>query len=103
MESSSEKDLTSIVGSDRGLSTLLRAGRMFDELDRRLQPKLPESARGRIQVACVDGDCLVLSAESSAWGTRARLFAPELLEAAREVWPKELRTWRVIVKRGFVG
>jgi hypothetical protein len=98
-----EKDLTSIVSGDQRLSALLRAGRMFDELDRRLQTELPESARGSIQVACVEGDCLVLAAESPAWATRARLFAPTLLEAARSIWPQELKIWRVIVQRGSVG
>lgn len=100
MESRSEKDLASIVGNNRELSTLLRAGRMFDELDRRLQPMLPESLRGKVQVACVDEDVLVLAAESSAWGSRARLHASELLEAARQIWPNELTSWRVIVRKG---
>jgi hypothetical protein len=98
MEFRKEKDLAGIVGSDRTLSTLLRAGRMFDELDRRLQPVLSETLRGKVQVACVDGDYLVLAADSPAWATRARLEAPVLLEAAREIWPRDLNHWRVIVR-----
>jgi hypothetical protein len=100
MEFRSEKDLAGIVGSDRTLSALLRAGKMFDELDRHLQPVLSDTLRGHAQVACVDGECLVLAADSPAWASRARLEAPALLEAARKIWPRELNNWRVIVRRG---
>lgn len=94
-----EKDLAGIVSADGRLSALIRASRMFDELDRRLQPQLPESLRGKVQVACVDEDVLVIAAASSAWASRARLEAPNMLEAAREIWPQDLRNWRVIVSQ----
>ncbi len=97
MEKPAEKKPAQIASDDRGLATLLRVGRVFDELDRRLQSSLPESSRGHIRVACVDGDCLVLTAESSAWASRARLEAETLLQAARQIWPENLRHTRIIV------
>jgi hypothetical protein len=97
MEKRAEKAIDQVSSGDKRLATLLRAGRIFDELDRRLQPELAENSRGHIQVACVDGDCLVLAATSPAWASRARLEAPGLLEVARKIWPEDLRRTRVIV------
>jgi hypothetical protein len=97
MEKPAEKKPGQIASGDRGLAALLRMGRVYDELDRRLQPSLPEGSRGHIRVACVEGDCLVLAAESSAWASRARLEAETLLQAARTCWPDNLRRTRIIV------
>ncbi|MCH8476579.1 MAG: DUF721 domain-containing protein [Wenzhouxiangella sp.] len=92
-----EKDLAAVSAADRGLAGLLRLARAFEALDQRLQPLLPEPARGRIQVACIEGDTLVLAAASPTWSSRARLEAPRLLEAAAQIWPTPLRHTRIIV------
>ncbi len=97
MEKPAEKKPGQIASGDRALSALLRMGRVYDELDRRLQPSLPEGSRGHIRVACIDGDCLVLAATSSAWASRARLEAETLLQAARGFWPEDLNRTRIIV------
>ena len=77
-----------VAGGDRRLASLLRASQAFEALDARLRPHLSESSRGNIRVACVEGDCLVLAAASSAWASRARLEAQNLLEHAKELWPR---------------
>ncbi|TVQ34615.1 MAG: DUF721 domain-containing protein [Wenzhouxiangella sp.] len=92
-----EKDVGMVSAGHRGLAGLLRRARAFEALDARLQPLLPENARGQIRVACVEGETLVLAATSPAWSSRARLEAPRLLEAAADLWPTELRSTRVIV------
>jgi len=94
-----EHSATEIASQDRRLSALMRAAKAFEALDARIQPALSERARGQVRVACVDGDQLVLSAASAAWATLARLEAGACLEAARAVWPSELRSVKVIVQK----
>ncbi|MEN1728312.1 MAG: DciA family protein [Pseudomonadota bacterium] len=88
-----------VASKDRQLSALMRAAQAFDLLNQRLQPVLSERARGHVQVACVEGNQLILSAESAAWATLARMEAEACLHAAREVWPGELRSAKVIVQK----
>ncbi len=98
MEEKSEKNLDQVAGNSQRLVSLLNAGRLFDELDRLIQPLLPEQARGQIQVACVEDDCLVLAASSPAWASRARLLADTLLnEVNRYLDQQPLKKTRVIV------
>ena len=98
MEKKSEKNLGEIADSNQRLLSLLNAGRLFDALDRVVQPLLPEQARGQIQVACVEDDCLVLAASSPAWASRARLLADTLLnEVNRYLDQQPLKKTRVIV------
>jgi len=94
-----ESKATDIAGKDRQLSALMRTVQAFEALDRRIQMVLSEQARGRVQVACVDNGQLVLAAQSSAWATRARLEADACLRDAREVWPGEIKSVKVIVRR----
>ncbi len=95
-----EKDVTTISSSHRGLSGVLRQARAFEALDQRLQLLLPESDRGHIRVACVEGETLVLAATSPTWSSRARLHALALLEAAASLWPTPLTKTRIIVAPG---
>ncbi len=101
MHDKSEKSLHQVVGGNRGLDKLLKAGRLFEELDRVVQPILPEQARGRIQVACIEEDCLVLAAASPAWASRARLLADTALAEANRHLPDPLKRTRVIVAEGL--
>jgi len=97
MNDRGEKSVSAVAGGDRRLASLLRASQAFEALDARLRPHLSEASRGNIRVACVEGDCLVLAAASSAWASRARLEAQNLLEHAKELWPGELTKTRIIV------
>lgn len=97
MESAAEKPLSDLVSSARPLERVLRAQRQFEALDHAIQSGLSETIRGRLRVACVDQDTLVLAAQSSAWASRARLEANAVLAAARVLWPAPLRQVRVIV------
>ena len=83
-----------------GLGKTLRETEAYLALNERLAGRIPESARGEIRVACVEGDCLVIAAASSARATQARLLADTLLQAVREHWPGRLARTRVIVMPG---
>lgn len=91
------RSVSEISGADAGLSRLLRRAQAYAALNRRLQAEMPEAARERIRVACVEGDCLVLAASSPAWASRARVLAEGLRASAEELWPTPVRRTRVIV------
>jgi len=93
-----ETSARDIADKDRQLSALMRAARAFDALDQRVQAVLSDSSRGRVRVACVNGRQLVLAAESPAWATRARLEADTCLQTARQVWPQDITSVKVIVQ-----
>lgn len=86
-----------IARGQGGLGQALRRAEAYLALNARLVEFIPERARGEIMVACIDGDCLVIAAASSARATQARLLADSLLEAARKHWPGELARSRIIV------
>lgn len=98
-----ERSVEAITSGSDKLQQMLRAARIFEELDRQVQHRLPEHARDVIQVACVEGDCLVLAAASPAWSARARLLADELLIEANRHLPKPLTRTRVIVVPSMDG
>lgn len=97
LKRTAEKDLSEILDAHRPMARLLRAQRLFEALDREIQPALSDLCRGRLRVACVDDETLVLAAPSSAWASRARMEANTALSAARQVWPGKLTQVRVIV------
>ncbi|QOC23204.1 DUF721 domain-containing protein [Wenzhouxiangella sp. AB-CW3] len=97
MEDKPERNLEQVASADRRLQKLIEAGRLFDRLDRLVQPTLPEPARGHIRVACIEGRCLVLAAGSPAWASRARLLADSVLETVNRQLPEPLEQTRVIV------
>lgn len=90
-----------IARAQGGLAQALRRAEAYMALNGRLAELIPEQARGEIMVACVDGDCLVIAAASSARAAQARLLAASLLQAARDHWPGKLERSRVIVTPGL--
>jgi len=90
-----------IARGQSGLSQALRRAEAYIALNARLADLIPERARGEIMIACVDGDCLVIAAASSARAAQARLLATSLLEAAQKHWPGKLSRSRVIVAPGL--
>ena len=90
-----------IVGDRSGPGHALRQARAYLALNARLQALIPESARGRIAIACVEDDCLVIAAASSASASQARLLTDSLLDAARHYWPDRLTRARIIVMPGL--
>lgn len=92
-----ERSVDAVAAGDSGLHQLLQAARFFDRLDEQIQPCLPEQMRGMIRIACVEGDCLVIAADSPAWASRARLLADELLNEANRHLDKPLARTRVTV------
>ena len=101
MERRAEKSLTAVVETTDPLQRLLRAQRIFDALDQKIQPVLSDATRGNVFVARVHGSTLVLAARSPAWASRARLEAQSALQAARTVWPEALDNVQVIVSPGL--
>ncbi|MEE4330331.1 MAG: DciA family protein [Wenzhouxiangella sp.] len=97
MSQGNERRAAEVAGRDRQLAALMRTAGIFERLDQKLKPLLPEGERAHIRLACVENDTLVFAADSPAWATRARLAAPRLLAAAAELWPTTLRRTRVIV------
>ncbi len=100
METKGEKKPMEIVSSTGSLQRLLRTQRVYEALDDKIQPLLPASARGNIEVACVDQTTLVLACASPAWASRARLESGRILEAAQALWPEDLLRVKVIVSPG---
>lgn len=92
-----ERSVEQITGRHRGLGRLMETAREFDRLDRKIQAQLPDSMRGRIRLACIEDDCLVLAAAGPAWASRARLMAGELLDVTNRQLDGQLKRTRVIV------
>lgn len=81
-------------------SALLREVQAYAELNRRIRDSIPESARGEIGIARIDGGCVVIAAATPARATQARLAADSILGAARSHWPGRLDSSRVVVTPG---
>ncbi|MGY6586794.1 MAG: DciA family protein [Wenzhouxiangella sp.] len=103
MDKPRARPVQAVLDGNRSLSALLRAGRAFDELEKRLRPHMSEISRETLRVACVDGDTLVLSVTTPAWASRARMEAPRLLYEAQAIWPTPLRRFQVIVENRTGG
>ena len=97
MDQPAEKRPGDIAGKDRRLARLMRLANLFEQIDQKIQPLLPESARGHIRVSCLEDDCLVLAAESPAWASRARLLADPLLTEVNRHLPKPVKRIKVVV------
>ncbi len=98
MDKPKARPVQAVLNGNRSLAALLRAGRAFDELEKRLRPHMSEISRETVRVACVEGDTLVLSVTTPAWASRARMEAPRLLYEAQAIWPTPLRQFQVIVE-----
>jgi len=96
-EQSRARRASTIEGDRSGPGQALRKARAYLALNARVQALIPDTARGRIAIACVEDDCLVIAASSSASASQARLLADSLLEAACHHWPERLTRTRVIV------
>jgi hypothetical protein len=92
--------IDSIARSKGGFGGLLRETEAYIALNKRIAHAVPASARGEIGIACVEGDCLVIAATSSARATQARLAADAILEAAQRCWPRPLKRTRIVVAPG---
>jgi|GEM_PF-3452536 len=90
-----------IAAGQPGLAAALRQAESYLALNRRLRDSLPPQMRGRVGVACIDQDCLVLAAATPELATRARLNAASILTAARQWWPTALKRSRIIVVPGL--
>jgi hypothetical protein len=81
-------------------AALLRETEAYSDLNRRICGSIPKPARDEIGVARIIDGCLVIAAASPARATQARLAAADILEAARQCWPAEIKTTRVVVTPG---
>lgn len=91
------RDFRKVAADHPSLSRTLRLARTYADLNERVLASLPDSAHGRIRIACVEDDCLVIAATTPAWASRARMLAEDLLDAAAALWPTALTRTRVIV------
>lgn len=98
MDKPNARPVQAVLNGNRSLAALLRAGKAFDELEKRLRPHMSEISRETVRVACVEGDTLILSVTTPAWATRARMEAPRLLQEAQAIWPTPLRQFQVIIE-----
>lgn len=96
-ESPGARRAEAIAAESAGPGRALRQAQAYLALNARLRAQIPENARAHIAVACVEGDCLVIAAASSARASQARLIAEALLAEARHHWPGELTRTRIIV------
>lgn len=94
---SGSKRVQHIAQRQRGLGSAIRQAEAYLELNRRIQPELPTEARGHIQIACIEGDCLMIAAASPVWATRARMLSNEILAATNRLWPQPLKSARVFI------
>ncbi len=90
-----------IARDQPGLAAALRHAENYMALNRRLSPLLPPEMRGRLGVACIEHDCMILAAATPELATRARLMSRELLASARRWWPSPLTRSRIIVTPGI--
>lgn len=90
-----------IARQQPGLAAALRRAESYLALNRRIAVLLPAELRGKVGVACIEDDCLIVAATTPELATRARLNAGKLLEAARRFWPSPLRRSRIIVVPGM--
>ena len=95
--SKSARRADAIAREKGGLGQALRRAETYMALNQRLANLIPDRARGEIMIACVEADCLVIAAASSARASQARLLADSLLEAARAHWPGKRARSRIIV------
>jgi hypothetical protein len=92
-----EREISEVSQDHDGLSRVLSTARALDRLDADLRQVLPGSMRENIGLACIEGNTLVLAATSSAWASRARLMANDLLREANRLLDERLDGTRVIV------
>lgn len=69
------KDL--LAGND--LSRLVERAREAGALDARVRALLPDELAAHVTGAVLNGDTVVVLADSAAWATRIRFMAPELV------------------------
>ncbi|MEX2498365.1 MAG: DciA family protein [Wenzhouxiangellaceae bacterium] len=100
-EHAGARRVDTIARAQGGIGPGLRRAEAYLALNERVRALIPEGARGEITIACVERDCLVIAAASSARAAQARLLADSLLEAVRNHWPEELARTRVIVTPGL--
>lgn len=82
-------------------ASLLREAEAYLELNRRIGAAIPGSARAEIGIARIVDGCVEIAAASPARATQARLAADAILQAARQHWPADLRSTRVVVTPGI--
>lgn len=100
-EHAGARRVDTIARAQGGIGPALRRAEAYIALNERVRERIPEGVRGEIAIACVERDCLVIAAASSARAAQARLLAASLLEAARTHWPEALARTRVIVTPGL--
>ena len=100
-ERSGARRVATITNDRIGSRQPLRQAQAYLALNARLRELIPENTRRQIAIACVEDDCLVIAAASSARASQARLLAESLLEAAQRHWPERLTRTRVIVAPGL--
>ena len=103
MEKPAERALVDAITAADPLTRTLRAQNQFEALNRELRPAFSAVCRDHVQVACVNGQTLVLAAASSAWAGRVRLEAANALQVARRLWPGPLEQVQVIVVPPLLG
>lgn len=86
-----------IARGQPGLAAAIRRAESYIALNRRLATLLPTEMRGRLGVACIEHDCMILAAATPELATRARLMSRELLTSANQWWPSPLTRSRIIV------
>ncbi len=97
------RQATEIASGDRKLGQIMRLAGAFERLDAHLRAELPASARPHVRIVRIDGSCLVIAADSSAWAMRARTLAAGLLAQAQAMWPGKLDRTRVVVAPSLQG
>ena len=70
------------------------------KLQKLLEEKLPPAFRGHVQVACIQGDSLVLCTDSPLWASDLRYRSNNVLQIVNSCYKLKLLRCQVQVKPG---
>lgn len=91
------RTVSHVAATSQGLGGAVRQAQAFQALNERVVQSLPDSVRPHVRIACIEGDCLMIGAESPAWATQARLWADTMVNEAAALWPVPIRRSEIFV------
>lgn len=70
---------------DAQLKNLLKMSRQWQKIDRQIKQMLPHNLHAHVQTACIENNCLILSAANSMAASRLRMITPALLPQLQKI------------------
>ena len=87
------------IAQDKGLTALIERADQLNDLNKRLQPRLPAPVKGLCRLANIRSETAVFACDNQAAASKVRMFSRDILQTMQRDYKISVKKLRVVIEQ----